>query len=339
VPSTDTIAGAVFGHAGSELFVSFGQTGSIARGDLNALPQSWTLPVFVPSWKFSGLEIDRHHDLLYASKPTGGIVTAQPALVAIDVNPSSPSYGAIAGTSSPTLDNYVNGWIGTWTLSSSGKLAAFCGANSQGQNLVLVDCDPTSATWLQVTVGVLIPASTFNSPPTRIRISNDDQDVFILKPSLPGAGYELARYRVATASWVDFNPAAGIQHLGYFSAPSVPLGPDFDLSSNGGFAIAWGHTFGSIACDLLTRIDFNPASPASINPVTWNLASGVAALTLDLSEDDAVVALASEPIPSCPAAQSTIVQVDAATGAVLGISPPLPTPPSGAFSSWIVRFN
>lgn len=312
----DNVSGAAFDRVGQRVFTASGIRGTIGVGDLSTLPIMWSTLWSAPATSTYGLQADGDRQLVWTlAAVTGG----SRELVAIDVDRASPSHGTMVHATNGMLSGNAE----IFDLAPSGDLAAVL--TYLPDSLTIVDTDPASSTFLQnVVTQVTIPVDQ-SSPftlSTRVAITPDERYVLVM---LQGAGpipAEIARFDVATQSWVDHNGAAPGQNIGPMSNPPIAMGSaptSIAIASHGRFAIVGG--FGG--CGWVGRLDLDPNDPQvfAFTPFipTLPLQNG---WTTALSNDETEIAVATWPDSRCAgAAAPELVRFDVATGAQIGTVP------------------
>lgn len=201
---------------------------------------SFTTIYSPPALGIGGLEYDPALDLVYTFTSPGGANARE--LVAIDVHPTSGTYGM------PIVQTSLSLALGVerWAMSPDRKYAV---AGRFG-DFVVVDTDPNSSTFLQLLATVTAPDVAFGLP-TRVEITADNTALIAWYEYATGT--RLSRYDLDTLSWIDHNPMVpGIQHIGPNSMPPANMGGACDalaLSCDSTFAVLSG------ADDWLARID------------------------------------------------------------------------------------
>jgi hypothetical protein len=264
--AADPSTGMAFAHGGRDLFVSRWNGSRIDRVDFSSSAPAWSV-FHAAAGLCNGVAFDAAHDLVYS---VVSIPSVGPSLVAIDANPLHASFGQLVAASAPYPAL-------TWTLSSSGNLAAIVGGGCWSTSYVFIlDTDPDSSTYLQTLATSPVPQQncglgSASATPSKVAFTQDEQFVFILTvgawPSsycvwlTPEAG--VGRYEIASGSWTDFNPSvAGSQMISSFSQPAVAFGStfrDFAIAPDGSSVLVLG-------VDNLVRLTFDPANPAAFSP-------------------------------------------------------------------------
>lgn len=255
---TNNVSGGVMGSGGQRIYASTSLGNQIAELDMTTTSPSWQT-----FWAAGGvcyeLGFDGINDILYtiSDGPTGSR-----ELVALDANPTSPTYGSVLRTTSGLS---AFGVVEPFALSPSGRLAAVWTLFSPV--LFLVDTDPASPNWMTIqNLGPIPtpPTSAFTVPTSAV-FTPDDQMLIVplqLAGPVPGA---VARYSFLLQGWVDHDPATPlVDPIGLTSVPrgTVPSAPtDIDVSDDGTFAIISGFGAGG----SLVRLDVEAS-----NPFTWS---------------------------------------------------------------------
>jgi hypothetical protein len=316
--NADNVTDAEFAHDGRRLYVGLSLGNSVQEVNLDTPIPTWST-FFAASGSCYGISVDHQRDIVYtlAGQSPGN------ELVAIDAALGSPTYGQVIGTT--TGLGATNGFVERWELSPDGRTAAVLTVFSP--QLILVDTDPSSPTYLQFNNLGPIPAGTSPFPLATTVIFTADSAQILVAISLGQAG-EIGRYDLAFGQWLDHDPGTpGIQQIGPSSAPpaTVPAGTwDLDLSPNGLFAVVAG--FGGAGG--AGRLQLDPT-----NALNWGytpLATGIpGAWACAVSGDNQSVAVGSFGGPS-----PQLVVLDALTGATQ-FTVPLP----GASNVYTVKWH
>ncbi len=304
--SADGATGAVFGDGGRDLFVAARVRGNIEHADLRGAQPVWRTFAALQT-DVSGVELDSFGKRLYTvAGPLGGIRD----LVVFDADPSSAGYGnelhRLPGITSLSSARH-------WELNALGDRLALYTGTAFANQLVILDTDTNSPTYLQEVERVTIEGlhGALNSL-SRIRITGDGAIVF----ALLSVGYftmpsGIMRYDTAARRWLDHNPSmAGNQPIGPFSSPRGPMitSSDLDVARDGSFATLTPYT-------SLTRIDFDRERPEEWSlveiPATWTPST---TFRHRITSDGAHVLMLTA---TSTRTDSTATLIDAATGGVV----------------------
>ncbi len=299
VTFTDNVTDAQFVHGGNELYVASSITSKVNRATLGAGTTPTWSNVYTGPGACYGLGYDWKRQILYTFT---GPAAATRNLRGIDVDPSSATYGTeIAATT-----NLLAGVGGAerWAMSPScNRIAVPTGVLAPGY-LLLVDTDPSSATYMTAVVNTPIP-TTGSLLAVSAGFGPDDQFVYVVLTGISGSSVVqyVAKYDVAGAAWIDFDPVTpGQQNLVCpVTNPARAI-----MSRNGGFMVIAGS--GGIG-----RLDFSAVNPAGYTWTPWLVGSGLIASANgpSLNGDETRAAFTST-------GPAKVIIVDTATGALAG---------------------
>ena len=216
---TQTLFDGAYAESGTQLYVSSSLQNQIHQLDLTSSPPAWSTLGTFPGHVL-GLRYDGPRQLLWALADLG---TGPRELVAVDVDPAG-SPGALVGV---TVGASTFGPPESWTLSSSGTVAATIASFSN--EVVLLDTDPDSSTFQMVRGTLTVPTSTglpfpFQFHPD-LEFSPDERQLLVLVQHLGEIPSEVARYDFILGQWIDHDPGTPeVDNIGPASSPPVPLG-------------------------------------------------------------------------------------------------------------------
>ncbi|MBN2491291.1 MAG: hypothetical protein JXQ29_10635 [Planctomycetes bacterium] len=307
---SDNVTGAAFTYGGRGLFVGSSFTSQVNYADVTTTVPVWRTVYTSAGSGCYGIGYDKANQRLYTLTDPG---SSQRELVALDVaNPASPSFGTL-------LANTVNLTGGNpmterWALARSGKQAAVLVGFINTINLVLVDTDPRSASYLKNLVTAPVPMSGTGglSLATRVVFTPDEDVVLVLIQNAGTNPAEIARYDVVGAQWLDHDPTQpGIQNIGVTSVPPVAFGSapaDIEMAPDGTFAVVsgFGGTGWAGRLDLnprnITFFAYQPLSPLPALPGAW---------ACGLARDGSLMGIGTFP-------NAQLVLADPQTGVLLG---------------------
>ncbi len=208
-----------------------------------------------------------------------------------------------------------------WSMSRSGNLAAV--TTLLPNNLILVDTNPQSPTFLQVIHQSPVPASpgALFSLITDVEITPDEEYAVMVVQNVQ-VPTDVARFHIPTLTWVDHDPSTPltIEHIGPNSVPALAM-PDsptwIDFASHGSFAALGG--IGN--CGWVGRLDFDLADPSVWSFTPFQVGTGYPnAWGGGLSPDDATIAVTSWDANGCVSSTSgpALHFFDATNGSQLG---------------------
>jgi hypothetical protein len=294
---TDNVSGAIFAHGGEDLFVSTSISHRISRADVTAMPPAWT-DLYNTANVFYGIGHDWLYDRVYSL--TGATATTR-ELVAIDSNPNSATYGTVVGS---TLGLGGGATLERWGLSIDGKHAAIASIFGSGGQLIIVDTDAGSGSYMQPVITSTVPGTSGWGFSIGVTAGFTPNDEYVLT-LVAGLGVQtMLRYHFHTLSWVDHDPVtAGIQHIVFPN--TVPS--SMAVSPDGTFAIVTGNNW-------VSRVDLYDAAATPNHALTPILpGSGLLANAYgaSISRDGTMAAFTSTSPPK-------LIIVDTATGALIG---------------------
>jgi hypothetical protein len=298
--NVNNVTDAEFAHGGSRVYVGTSLGQAVMELDTGAATPSYSA-FYNAGGVCYGIGYDRRNNIVYtlSDGPTGSR-----ELIALDANLGSPTYGTVL---SMTAGIGALGIVERWELSPSGRFAGVL--TVLPAQLVIVDTDPSSPTWMQWNPLGLIPAgpSPFTLANNLVFTPRDEQILVVVQLAGPVPG-EVARYDNLSGTWIDHDPfAPGIQNITGVNMPGAPV--TIDIARSGQFAVVCGFSGnGAVA-----RIDLNVAAP-------W---------ACSISGDDTSVA-----VGSFGGAQSQVVLIDVLSGALLG-TVPIP----GASNVYTVKYH
>ncbi|MDP6539913.1 MAG: hypothetical protein QF410_10260 [Planctomycetota bacterium] len=287
---TNNVTGGAFADEGRELYLAGGDSAvaTLTRGDLSGFHPTWSV-VYDPlgSGPFD-VHADEARRLLYVlAHPVPG---PESALLAIDIDPTHPTYLQVVATTHNLTANPI---VERFALSSGGDRAAVLSALVR--HLHVVDTDPASTTYMQVLYQGPVPVSGPYPIVTSAAVTSDESQVIVAIQRGGGAPSAIARFDLATLSWMDHNPhLPGIQNIGPDSAPPAGLGAavfDVDVAGDDTFVVAcgWG------GAGWAGRLDLDPTIPPLWSWTAYAPPQGLAdAWALDLAADDQLVAIETE---------------------------------------------
>ena len=239
-----------------------------------------------------GLELDEARNLLWTMVNDS---SGQEELVAIDVDASSLTYGQTAVMTSGVG---AVGIVQPWALSADGNTAAVVKILSD--SVYLWDLDPASATYLQNTALLDVPAHN-NSVihlVTTVAFSPDGQELVALVQHAGSTNAEVGRYDRGAGLWIDHDPTAlGAQCLGDLSVPALAMGSaptGISISREGWFMVSGFGTplgGGQGSAGWVGRVDLTPLIGTGFlwTPYTGGTVNDSWRIALD--RDDAVLAV------------------------------------------------
>ncbi|MFG0319512.1 MAG: hypothetical protein ACF8XB_19735, partial [Planctomycetota bacterium JB042] len=313
---SDNCTSALYTHGGSQFFLGSSIQSQICTSSAATHPIGLSTLFSAPGSGCYGLGYHPIFDLVWTLTDPG---TGTRELTAIDGNPANPSFGA-------QMFNTVNMAGGTnlveiWDMSRSGNLAAV--TTLLPNNLILVDTNPQSATFLQVIHQSPVPASpgALFSLVTDVEITPDEEYAVMVVQNVQVPS-DVARFHIPTLTWVDHDPSTPltIEHIGPNSVPAVSI-PDsptwIDFASHGTFAALGG--IGN--CGWVGRLDFDLADPTVWAFTPFHVGNGYPnAWGGGLSPDDGTIAVTSWDSNSCISSTSgpALHFFDAGNGSPLG---------------------
>lgn len=316
---SDNTTSALYTHGGSRLFI-----GSSIQSQICQAPSA-THPIALQGLYASsgsgcyGLGYHPIFDLVWTLTDPG---TGTRELTAIDGNPVNPSFGA-------QMFNTVNMAGGTnlveiWSMARSGNLAAV--TTLFPNNLILVDTNPQSGTFLQVIHQSPVPASpgALFSLITDVEITPDEEYAIMVIQNVQVPS-DVARFHIPTLTWVDHDPSTPlvVDHMGPNSVPAVAI-PDsptwIDVASHGRFAALGG--IGN--CGWVGRLDLDLVDPSVYAFTPFHVGAGHPnAWGGALSPNDQTIAVTSWSATNCTSMTGgpAVHFFDAQNGTALGTTP------------------
>ncbi|MBK8978300.1 MAG: hypothetical protein IPM29_20550 [Planctomycetes bacterium] len=318
-PEVDNVTGAEFDLAGDRVFTASSIRGIIGVGDTSSLPITWSTLYTSPASSTYGVQLDRARQLCWTLTAIGG---GSRELVAIDVDRTSPTYGAAVHTTVSMLTGNAE----IWDLAPSGDVAAVL--TYLPNSITIVATDPASPTFLQNRFTQLtIPVDQAGplTLATRVAITPDERYALVTLQGVGTTPAEIARLDLATGSWVDHDPAGFATNIGPFSVPPIVMGSaptSLQVSGDGRYAIVGG--FGG--CGWVGRLDLDPKNPLAVTYTAFApgvpLANG---WTAALSNDEKEICIPTWPRTGCALSAPQLVRLDARTGTLLST---IPIPPN-----------
>ncbi|MCA8973361.1 MAG: hypothetical protein KDC98_01500 [Planctomycetes bacterium] len=318
LPAGAVANGATVIDGGRELLVASPTTLAIERGDLTVSPPTWTRLQTFTAPPFGLVSAPRQRLLFTLVGPQYGIKD----LVALDGDPTSPSYGLEVGRL-PAISDVVSD--DGWDVAVAGdRLAIHHGG--LGTDLLLVDIDPARTTFLQIVDSSPIPGlmPQFNGV-RAIRSSADGTIVFVVL----GVGFftvpsGIHRYRTDTRQWLDHNPGlAGIQAIGPRSTPPGPMitSSDFALARDESFAVVMNY-------DKLVRLDFDRDDPDywQLTNLTGSWVPTTGPSHVLTANGDLVLLVGNSPLPG-----TTAYLIDPFTANISGLQAIVPSATNATF--------
>ena len=293
---TDNVSGAVWSDLGRTLYVGQSLMNQVAVADWNGAAPSWST-FYSALGPCYGVERDVARDLIWTLTPDAG---GSMQLVGLDANLQSGAYGQVVAQTA-SLPNAIRE---RWSLSLSGNVAAVPKAILG--TLDVVDLDPASPTYLQVTDSVLLPGASGFAFAVDVQVSTDDRFVYVL---YTGVGLSaLSVYDIATGSFLDFDSTLpGPQDFQL----SLGVPTSMDLSVDGAFAVVSGQG----GPGWVGRVDFDYVTPSATSFTHWSNLVVPDADGVSLSPDFTRVAVTST--ATFLTAPSELTVCDVNTGAAL----------------------
>ena len=306
---SDNVNAARYIDGGRELLVASG-FGDLCSGDATAANLQLS-PLFTSATTGTyGVEHDARNDLIWTLTDAG---SGTRELVALDSNGSvvhATSF-AFGGT------NLVE----IWTLSPTSRYAAV--TTLLPTRLIIVDTDPSSATFLAPLTSQSVPSIESIAIVTDLAIRPDDEFV-VMTVQNAGGETEVARFHLPTMMFWDHNVSTPqVENIGSQSLPAVPFpssATSIDFASNGAYAVLSG--IGD--CGWTGRLDFDWSNLSLFSFTLWQVDNGAPnTWTADLSPDDTLVAVASWAANGCIADSPTpvLLFLDPNSGATVGQVP------------------
>lgn len=303
--NSNEVTDAVWDEVGN-LYVAQANPPQISRAQWNGGAIAWSTFYAAPG-PCHGLGYDRHRQRLWVL--TGPTSTTR-QLVCLGADPASPAYGTVIATTS-TLAGPVRE---RWELSPTGWLAAVPQTSAQGLLLDLVDTNPASPTFLQVTASVPVPGTSSATTAVACAFSPYHEWAYLL---YAGPGTQgLAVLLVGAQQWLDFDPVTPGQQDFAIPLPlpnriavpwTNPLNMPVVVSGHGGSGWA-----------ARVAIDYSRPGNTTFTPFTAPLGlpncSGAS-----LSSDDARLAVTATPVAS--SGPSYLALFDVRSGALLQYIP------------------
>lgn len=265
---TDNVNGCVYAEEGRKLYVSTG-FGKVNVADLTGAAPVWTtLQTFAGSngvaWQ--NAQLDPARRLLWSAQKTGANVE----LVALDVDPASPTYGTVVAATTTVTANV--GLIGVWGLSADGARAAV--PSLLGGVLTVFDVDPASPTFGAPTLVTPIPSTGASALwlNNAAAFSDDGVEIYVLRQGAAATPSEVARYSYVLNGWIDHDPGTPIlDNVGpTVGAGFGPAGASLAVLKDGsGFVVAGG--FGAAGWAGRVALD-----PSNLTSATWTPFTGAA---------------------------------------------------------------
>jgi len=309
VAQTDNVTAAAWAYGGVGLFVGSSIRNQVNYADVSSMPPTWRTIYTSAGQGCYGVGYDWNNRRLYTLTDPG---SSARELVALDaVNPASPSFGKPLGNTSGLSVGAA--LVERWLLSPSGKQAAVLAmVGILGPvNLVLVDTDPMSVNYMKSLIVTQVPASGMHLT-TRVAFTQDEQVVMVVIQNVGSTPGEIARYEIATNTWLDHNTTMpGIQNIGPNSVPAAVFGSaptDIDVDGTGTFAVVSG--FGGTG--WAGRLDLKPGRPSSFAYQTLTPTSTLpGAWACGLSRDGSLLGIGTFP-------NAQLVLADPQTGTLIG---------------------
>lgn len=283
---TDNVTDAVWARGGRDLFVGSSIRNQVNWADVSSFPPVWQTIYTASASGCYGMGFDRATKRLFTFTDPG---TNSRELVALDGDPASATFGQVLANSTNLFSTNL---VERWALSPSGKLAVFMAPLIAPFNLEIIDTDPASGTYMQIIRTAPVPISGGLSIGTRVRFTNEEDAILVLVQQAGTTPAELARYDIASNTFVDFNPSmSGTQNIGANSSPAALFGSaptDIEMSPDGTFAIISG--FGGTG--WAGRLDIQPNNPSvfAYTPITTSTPNGWAC---GLSRDGKLMSVGS----------------------------------------------
>ncbi len=298
--STNNVTGAVWTNTGRTLYVANGLSpGGISVAQWNGSSSAWSQLWASPRACY-GIGYDLLRQRIWTIDTTSGYNE----LVCVDIDAASPTYGvAIAQT------NTLTGPIRErWALSFSGNFAIVPHLLLQSGLLDIVDTNPTSPTFLQITQSVVVPGALTAgfSMVADCAVTLDEQYALFV---YTGTGFsKLGALHVPTGTLVDFNPVAPGQqdyNLGLSVASSM------ELANTGAFAVVGGIGGGG----WLARIAFDWNNPGATTHQNFTPVGGIPNCNgVSISADASRFSCANWAVASPPAPPAYVSIFDSTTG-------------------------
>jgi len=326
-PEVDNVTGAAFDQTGRRVFTASSIRGTIGVGNASSLPIAWSALYSAPATSTYGLEIDHRRQLVWTlTALTGG----SRELVAIDIDPSSTTYGQAVHNTVGMLSGNAE----RFDVARSGNVAAVL--TYLPTSLTIVDTDPSSATFLrnrfsQLSVPVDQPGVLTLA--NQVAITPDERYALVILQGVGTTPAEIARLDLRTGTWVDHDPNGPGTNIGPLSAPPILMGSaptTLTVASHGRFAIVGG--FGG--CGWLGRLDLDPKDPLAFSyqqlAANGSLANG---WTAALSNDETEVCVPTWGSGTCSLPSPQLERIDVTTGTPLGTIP-IPANSNGGNQNW-----
>lgn len=299
----DNVRGAVFVDGGAKMFVSAAIQSKINVADLTGPSPVWSPLYTSPLGYTYGLAYDRVWKRLYT---LAGNVAAARELVAVDGDPLSPTYGQSLGQ---TTSLAGGGGKEKWALSPDGRIAAVPRIYASVGDVVFVDVDPASPTYLQTIFVTNPPVNGWPGYP----IASDSgftPDGRIFHMLISGLGTSVVlRFDVVLQSWIDHDPLTpAIDPISY----PAGMASRFALAPDGRSALVTASAGGGSA--YLLSFDAPTAPYFTFTPVLPGSGLLASATAPSFSPDGALAAFAGQ-------APSKIVVFDTASGALVSSVP------------------
>lgn len=290
------VRGAVFADDGQNVYLGnaapvFSLTG-ISRAQWNGSTAIWST-FYHTSTAVYYIGLDRARRRLWLLTNPTSTTALERQLQCLDVDTASATYGQLLAQTTSLAMTFRE----RWGLSPSGNLAAVP-RGSVGDNLFeIVDTNPTSPTFLQVTTAVPLSATSPGSGYVMgAAISGDDQYAYVL---VPGIAPYVGVLHIPSQTWLDFDAAGGQQHL--MLPPMTPTA--LALAPDASYAVVTAYQ------GAARRVVFDYQNPSQSTVV-----DAVTSMTVTTSDSPSV---SFDSTRIAFSGSGALLIVDAATGTVL----------------------
>lgn len=301
--STNNVTGAAWTNTGRTLYVS----NSLPPGGISVAQWNGASSVWSQVWATSRACYGLGYDLLRQRVWTIDSSPGYNELVCVDVDAASPTYGTAIGQTT-TLSGPIRE---RWALSFSGSFAIVPHLLLGSGTVDIVDTNPLSATFLQITQSVVVPGaqSAGFCMVADCAVTPDEQYALFV---YTGTGFaRLGALHVPTGTLVDFSPTIPGQQdysLGLSVASSMAL------ANTGAFAVVTGLGSGG----WVARISLDWNNPGNTTHQNLTPIGGIPNCNgVSISADDSRFACANWAVASPPAPPAYLSVFDVATGARL----------------------
>jgi hypothetical protein len=251
-------------------------------------------------------------------------------LVAVDIDPSSATYGQAVHNTTGMLSGNAE----RFDVSPGGAVAAVL--TYLPTSLTIVDLDPTSANFLR-NLFTQLPVPVDQPGPltlaNQVAITPDERYVLVILQGVGTTPAEIARFDLLTGTWVDHDPSGPGMNIGPLSSPPILMGSaptSLTIAGHGRFAVVCG--FGG--CGWLGRLDLDPKDPRSLAyqqlAPSGTLPNG---WTAALSNDETEVCVPTWGSGTCSLPSPRLERIDVATGTNLGTIQ-IPANSNGSNQNW-----